>query len=82
MLLSVCILLKDDGECLRRVAAMVKGLADEVVVVCDDPVSESIKLAAEESGARVVPHQWRNDFAAGPAQCRFGSRARRLGFLD
>jgi hypothetical protein len=64
MLLSVCILMKDDADNLRRLAAMVRDLADEVVVVCDEPVAGIFQAAANECGARLLPHRWQNDFSA------------------
>jgi glycosyltransferase involved in cell wall biosynthesis len=64
MLLSVCILMKDDLNCLCRIAAMVQNLADELVVVCDYPVADAFQDAAAQSGARLVPHRWQNDFAS------------------
>jgi hypothetical protein len=64
MLLSVCILMKGGAKNLRRLAAMVKPLADELIIVCDDPVSETFQAEAKKCGARWVPHRWQNDFAA------------------
>jgi len=64
MLLSVCILMKGDAENLRRLAAMVKPLADELVIVCDDPLEKLFQVAAEQCNARIVPHRWQNDFSA------------------
>ena len=64
MLLSVCVLMKGDADCLRRIAASVKSLADELVVVCDEPVSETFQSAAQACGARLVPFRWQNDFSA------------------
>ena len=64
MLLSVCILLKDDANSLRRLTAMVHELADEVVIVCNEPVADDFQGAADQCGARLVPHRWQNDFAA------------------
>jgi tetratricopeptide (TPR) repeat protein len=64
MLLSICILMKDDADCLRRIAAMVQNLADEIVVICNEPVAESLQVAAGECGVRLVSHHWQNDFAA------------------
>ncbi|MDR3457068.1 MAG: glycosyltransferase [Verrucomicrobiae bacterium] len=64
MLLSVCILMKGDADALRRLAAMVRTLADELVIVCDDPVAENFQAAAAQCNARLVPHRWQNDFSA------------------
>jgi hypothetical protein len=64
MILSACILMKGEAEQLRRMAAMVSPLADEVVVVCDDPVADTFQQAADQCGARLVPHRWQNSFAA------------------
>jgi hypothetical protein len=64
MLLSVCILMKDDARQLARMAAMVSQLADEILVVCDDPVSNEFRETAAQCGARLAPHRWEQDFAA------------------
>ena len=64
MLLSVCILLKDDAPSLRRLTAMVHELADEVVVVCDEPIADDFQAAADQGRARLIPHHWQNNFAA------------------
>lgn len=56
--------MKGNAEELRRLAAMVKPLADELVIVCDDPVSGEFQDQANECGARLVPHRWQNDFSA------------------
>jgi tetratricopeptide (TPR) repeat protein len=64
MLLSVCILMKGNADNLRRLAAMVEPLADELIIVCDDPVSGTFQDAAKQHRARLIPHRWQNDFAA------------------
>jgi Glycosyl transferase family 2 len=64
MLLSVCILMKDEIQSLRLIAAATRGLADEIVVVYDDHRDAGFKDAAEKCRARVVTHRWQNDFAA------------------
>jgi tetratricopeptide (TPR) repeat protein len=64
MLLSVCILMKDEVDSLRRIAGTVRGLADEIIIVHDAPVSVAFEAAAAECQARMVLHRWQNDFAA------------------
>jgi glycosyltransferase involved in cell wall biosynthesis len=56
--------MKNNADCLRRIASSVKNLADEIVVVCDDPVFDDFQSAAVQCGARLIPHRWQNDFAA------------------
>jgi Glycosyl transferase family 2 len=43
---------------------MVEPLADEFIVVCDDPVSETFQNTAEQGKAHLVPHRWQDDFAS------------------
>jgi hypothetical protein len=64
MLLSVCILFKDEVDSLRRIAEAVRGLADEIIIVHDVPVSAALEAAATQCQARIVLHRWQNDFAA------------------
>jgi hypothetical protein len=64
MLLSVCILMKNDAGCLNRLAGSLKNIPDEIVVVCDAPAGEDFRRVADACGARLVPHHWQNDFSS------------------
>ena len=56
--------MKGEAENLRRLAVMVEPLADELIIVCDDPVSLAFQMAADECKARLIPHRWQNNFSA------------------
>jgi len=62
LLLSACLIVKDEEKHLSRCLASLKGLADEIVVV-DTGSSDNTPKIAEESGARVYFETWQDDFA-------------------
>lgn len=63
MMLSICLLAKNEEQCLGRVLGSVAGLAGEVVV--GDVASEDgTARVAAAAGACVLPVAWDDDFAA------------------
>ncbi len=62
-LLSLCMIVKDGGEPLSRCLESARGVADEVVVVDTGSRDDSVKRA-RAAGARVLHHEWSDDFAA------------------
>lgn len=63
MTLSLCMIVRDEaaliGECLRSIRTLV----DEAIVVDTGSTDGTAELAAEH-GARVVPFEWTDDYAA------------------
>jgi glycosyltransferase involved in cell wall biosynthesis len=61
--LTVCMIVRDEAENLRRALASVAGVADEVVVVDTGSTDDSAAVAGQ-LGARVGHFRWCDDFAA------------------
>lgn len=73
VLLSACILARDEEARLPRCLTSLRGLADEVVLV-DTGSRDGTRAVALQGGARVLDFPWIDDFAAarnhGLAACR------------
>ena len=63
MLLSLCMIVRDEADALPRCLASVQGLVDEIVVV-DTGSSDGTPDIARAHGARVEQVPWTGDFAA------------------
>ncbi len=61
--LSVCILCRGSAADLRRCLSSVSGISDDVVVVAS-PGSRGITRVARQFAARLVRHEWTDDFSA------------------
>jgi len=53
-----------EPKALAEIFANVKGLGDELIVVCDDPPSDAFRETAKHAGAKLAPHRWNDDFSA------------------
>ena len=62
MRLSVCMIVRDEEECLPRALQSVAGLADEIVV-CDTGSVDCTPEIARAAGARVIDFAWCEHFA-------------------
>ena len=62
MLLSLCMIVKDEEENLARCLQSVKGLADEIILVDTGSTDRTAEIAAEH-GARVFHFPWNDSFA-------------------
>src|SRR5438045_1279387 len=67
MLLSVCLLTRNEEKNIARVLHSVVGFADEVIVADTGSTDRTVALAAQV-GAKVCPISWEDDFAAGRNQ--------------
>jgi len=64
MSLSVCLLTRDEAHNLPRALDSVVGLAEEVIVA-DTGSRDATVRVARDLGARVIEHDWQDDFARG-----------------
>lgn len=62
MLLSVCMIIKNEELTLRKCLTPLVSIADEIVVVDTGSTDGSIAIA-QEFGCRIVRHAWQNDFS-------------------
>ncbi len=60
--LSLCMIVKDEESTLADCLKSVRAIVDEIVVV-DTGSSDSTVQVANQFGARVIPHVWKEDFA-------------------
>lgn len=60
--LSLCMIVKNEEAWLRSCLQSVQGLVDEIVIV-DTGSTDSTLEIAKSLGARVIMHEWKNDFS-------------------
>ncbi|MEN6568165.1 MAG: glycosyltransferase family 2 protein [Veillonellales bacterium] len=60
---SLCLITKNEEDCITACIQSAAGLVDEIVVVDTGSVDHTVKLA-EKLKAKVVPYAWQDDFAA------------------
>ncbi len=61
--LSLCMIVKNEEECLARCLRSVRDLVDEIIIV-DTGSADRTKEIAASFGARLFDFAWRDDFAA------------------
>lgn len=79
--LSLCLIVRDEEDMLPDFLASVAGLWDEFVAVDTGSIDGTVGLL-EAAGARVVPFQWCDDFAAARNASLAGATGRWILFLD
>lgn len=62
ILLSACMIVKNEENNLERCLQSIKNLVDEIVVVDTGSTDRTIDIA-EQFGARVYHHEWQNNFS-------------------
>lgn len=60
--LSICMMVKDEEENLKRCLPSLQGVADEIIVI-DTGSSDGTVSLAESFGAKVYFHPWEGDFS-------------------
>ncbi len=63
MNVSLCLIVRDEEDCLARCLESVSGLAGEIVVVDTGSTDHTVEIALEY-GARMFSYRWDNNFAA------------------
>lgn len=61
--LSICMIVKNEEQCLPLILADIQGLADELIIV-DTGSTDGTVIVAANMGARVVSQAWTGDFSA------------------
>lgn len=61
--LSVCYIVKDEEEMLRKTLPSVSAVADELIIVDTGSTDRTIEVA-KSFGAKIYEFPWKNDFAA------------------
>lgn len=61
--LSICLIINNESNCLRRCLSSIKAIASEIVVVDTGSTDDSIQVASE-FGALIFSFEWENDFSS------------------
>ena len=81
VLLSACMIMKDEAENVERCLASLHGLVDEIVIY-DTGSTDASVVCARALGAHVVEGRWDDDFAAARNAARASCRGRWLLHID
>jgi len=79
--LSVALIVRDAADALHETLASVQAIADEIVVV-DTGSSDPTREVAEQFGARVVRHAWKDDFSEARNACKKHLSGKWVYWLD
>ena len=81
IVVSACVIVKNEAENLPRWLAGMRRIADEMIVVDTGSTDDTAAIAAE-AGARVFHFAWRDDFAAAKNFALAQARGRWILFPD
>jgi hypothetical protein len=81
VLLSACMIMKDEEENVERCLTSLRDLVDEIVIYDTGSTDRSIEIA-RSLGARVIEGTWNDDFAAARNAAREACRGRWLLHID
>jgi len=81
MLLSVCLIVKNEEHRLKKTLASIKPVADEIVVADTGSTDNTVQLA-QELGARVCHFKWCDDFSAARNFCFSQAKGDWIFWLD
>ncbi|MFH1624068.1 MAG: glycosyltransferase family 2 protein, partial [Pseudomonadota bacterium] len=60
--LSLCMIVRDEEDCLPHCLNSVRSIVDEIIIVDTGSTDKTIQIA-KDFGAKVIQHPWKNDFA-------------------
>jgi len=60
--LSICMMVKDEAENLKRLLPSLEGIADELIVVDTGSTDDTMKIV-KSAGAKIFEHPWEDDFS-------------------
>jgi glycosyltransferase involved in cell wall biosynthesis len=60
--ISLCMIVKNEEDCLERCLKSVRDHVDEIIIVDTGSTDKTVEIA-ERNGARVYHHPWENDFS-------------------
>ncbi|MDO8740585.1 MAG: polysaccharide deacetylase family protein [Candidatus Woesearchaeota archaeon] len=60
--LSACMIVKNEENVIKRCLDSIKDIADEIIVVDTGSEDKTIEIA-ESFGAKIIKHEWKNDFS-------------------
>ncbi|WP_410510999.1 glycosyltransferase [Paenibacillus sp. BR2-3] len=81
VLLSLCMIVKDEEEMLPRCLNSVAGVVDEIIVIDTGSTDNTVEIA-KSMGARVYPYRWDHDFSRARNVSLERARGEWILFLD
>lgn len=81
MLLSVCLITKNEEQHIERCLSSVKDIADEIIIVDSYSTDQTI-LLAKKFGSSIFFYQWKDDYAHARNLCIAHAKGNWILFLD
>lgn len=80
-LLSVCMIVKDEGKVLERCLSSIQDLADEIIIVDTGSTDETKKIASKYTN-HIYDFEWSNDFSKARNKSIFHATGKWILVLD
>lgn len=81
VLVSLCMIVKDEEEMLPRCLRSAEGVVDEIIVIDTGSTDNTVEIA-KSMGARVYPYRWDHDFSRARNVSLERARGEWILFLD